>query len=530
MSIAAYRDPELIPTIEDCLAKARSPERLRFGICWQHGPEEAASERFGDPAFRVLDVEWRASRGACWARAEIMKLWDCEDWFLQLDSHHRFVADWDLKLLDQALATGSPKPILTTYAGPFTPGDAGSLSPEPMRMEFDRFTEDGLVLFRPGMIPQWTSTTRPVRSRFISAHFLFAPGQFVRDVPYDPSLYFIGEEITLAVRAYTHGYDLFHPGEAIVWHEYTRNYRPKHWDDHVAARGVDIEWTQRDGPSRKNASRLLTVPETGPFGCGSDRSVADYEAFSGINFIHRRVQDYTRHHHEPPNPPLDADWIAATRDHTVRIGIAASELESTVWTESEFWCVVVRDAAGADLLRADADREEIGRLLAGSPETVSLVRRFESTVDPAGWSVRPSTVSQGWLDPIEGELVRDGSGEWLSGSMVALMDGTHAFAPEDQGLLARYPRVVPGLGWAETEGGFVVTQVGRPGRIAVNRTGVLILELANGRYSGAEVAEVVGKAFSLPAAPCAEVAMFLSSAARGGIVEMYEQSEGEPDE
>ena len=46
------------------------------------------------------------------------------------------------------------------------------------------------------------------------------------NVPYDPTLYFLGEEITLAVRAYTHGYDLFHPSETIVWHEYTRNGRP----------------------------------------------------------------------------------------------------------------------------------------------------------------------------------------------------------------------------------------------------------------------------------------------------------------
>ena len=62
VSIAAYRDPQLGPTLEDCLRKARWPERLRFGICWQHGPEEAPLEYFADPAFRGADERARSGR------------------------------------------------------------------------------------------------------------------------------------------------------------------------------------------------------------------------------------------------------------------------------------------------------------------------------------------------------------------------------------------------------------------------------------------------------------------------------------
>jgi hypothetical protein len=211
VSIASYRDPQLLPTIEDCVAKAAFPDRLQFGVCWQHGLDEARPDRFDDDRLTVLDVDWRDSRGVCWARSEIMNLWSGQDWFLQLDSHHRFTQDWDVKLQEQSAATGSVKPVLTTYAHPFSPGDPESLGDEPMHMEFDYFTDDGIVLCRPGAIPAEARGRGPVRSRFISAHFLFAPGSFVRDVPYDPELYFIGEEITLAVRAFTHGYDLFPP-------------------------------------------------------------------------------------------------------------------------------------------------------------------------------------------------------------------------------------------------------------------------------------------------------------------------------
>jgi len=239
VSIAAYRDPQLVPTIQDCLAKARYPEQLRFGISWQHGPEEASLPFHSDPRFRILDVDWRASRGACWARAEIMRLFAGEDFFLQLDSHHRFAQDWDATLLRHAESSGSPKPILTTYATPFRPGTPDVLEAGAMRMDFDRFTEEAIVLFRPSEIPNWQSRTRPVRGRFLSAHFFFTIGDFVKEVPYDPDLYFVGEEISLTVRAFTHGYDLFHPPEIIVWHEYTRQYRTKHWDDHVKTRGIE---------------------------------------------------------------------------------------------------------------------------------------------------------------------------------------------------------------------------------------------------------------------------------------------------
>ncbi len=43
VQIASYRDPELLPTIRDCIDKAKYPENLTFGICWQHDETESFS-------------------------------------------------------------------------------------------------------------------------------------------------------------------------------------------------------------------------------------------------------------------------------------------------------------------------------------------------------------------------------------------------------------------------------------------------------------------------------------------------------
>ena len=165
MSIAAYRDPGLLPTIADCLATARHPERLRFGICCQYGPELAGSEQLTGPQFAVHYVDSRVSRGACWARAEIMKLYNGEDWYLQLDSHHRFARDWDEKLVEQAGLTGSARPVLSTYAAGFTPGQEAAAE-DVTTMEFDCFTQEGVAPAQAGHGPEITHAARSGRGSF----------------------------------------------------------------------------------------------------------------------------------------------------------------------------------------------------------------------------------------------------------------------------------------------------------------------------------------------------------------------------
>jgi hypothetical protein len=304
VSIAAYREPELVPTVRDCLDKAQHPERLRFGICWQHTPDETLPDWMGGEQFRVMDVEAGASEGANWARAQVESLWQDEQWYLQLDSHHRFSRGWDVLLEKDVALTASDRPVLTTYGPPYSPGVENRVD-EPMSMAFREFTPDGLAMFMPAPVPDWRDRTSPRPARFASAHLLFAASSFIADVPSDPDLYFTGDEGILAVRAYTHGYDLFEPSRVVVWHQYVRDGQPKHWDDHVGET-TSPAWYELDETSRAKMRRIIT--DSHGLGLGTARTLADYEAYAGISFRHRVVQDYTRHNLDAPNPPTDPDW------------------------------------------------------------------------------------------------------------------------------------------------------------------------------------------------------------------------------
>jgi hypothetical protein len=404
ISIAAYRDPELLPTIADCIARARWPEQLRFGICWQHGPEDKPPPALASRRMRVMAVPWAQSQGACWARAQCMSLYAGEDWFLQLDSHHRFAQDWDAILIDQAERSGAARPLLTAYAPAYDPLEPLPGHALPTVMRFDRFTPEGIALCQFGPVAERPDGA-PIRARFLSAHLLFAPGRFVADVPYDPDLYFIGEEITLAIRAFTHGYDLFHPGRHVAWHEYTRRHRTKHWDDHRAERGVPTPWHERDAASLEKVRRFLVAPETGRFGCGVARSFADYEAYAGLSFRRRHASRAARRGDEPAAPVS----AAAAREWTVRLSLGRAELPDAALKHPLFWYVGFHDAQGNEIARDDAGRAEMQALLAAPHDRIRIERRFASTRPPARWTIWPVDRRGRWLDRIDGPIDLSGT-------------------------------------------------------------------------------------------------------------------------
>lgn len=298
VQIASYRDPELIPTIKDCIAKAKHPENLTFGICWQRDETESLDQFKDIPDFRIIDIPWNKSKGLCWARSLIQKLWNGEEYTLQLDSHHRFLQNWDEELIDMMRLTDSKKPIITSYAGMYSPKENKLLNHDPYKMVADKFTEYGTILFYPHFIENWKSLKTPIPAKFVSGHFYFTLGVHCEEYKYDPNIYFAGDEISLSIRSFTLGYDLFHPHKLVIWHEYTREGRTKHWTDfneeNKKQGKVDKMWWEMDIESKKRLRHLLQEEDNnidlGVYGLGDVRSHHDYELYAGIDFKNRTLK------------------------------------------------------------------------------------------------------------------------------------------------------------------------------------------------------------------------------------------------
>ena len=284
IQIASYRDSELIRTIENCIENAEYPEMLRFGICWQHDSGESLDRWINDHRFKIISVHYTHSKGACWARHQLQQLFDDEDFTLQLDSHHRFVKGWDKLLIEMykdLQLKGFNKPLITSYLPSYDPStDPIGRILVPWKLKMDKITEDNMILFHFEYILDHQNINFPIKGFLYSAHFAFSSGQFVKEIPHDPNLYFIGEEMNITIRAFTHGYDIFHPHILIAWHEYTRKHRIKVWDD-------DTEWWKKDIASKKHYHKLFKGEITNEKYClGTKRTLENFKEVSNIDLLH----------------------------------------------------------------------------------------------------------------------------------------------------------------------------------------------------------------------------------------------------
>ena len=409
IQIASYRDPQLIPTLKDCIKNAKKPENLVFSIAWQRSKEDVwdnLDEFLNDKRFKIIDINYEDSKGACWARNQLQQQYNGEEYTIQLDSHHRFAENWDddcIKMIKQLQKKGHKKPLLTGYVSSFDPdNDPAGRIQAPWKMNFDRFIPEGAVFFLPATIDDYQERTEPVPARFYSAHFCFTLGSFVTEVPHDPEYYFHGEEISIAVRAYTWGYDLFHPHKTVVWHEYTRKGRTKQWDD-------DKQWVSKNVHCHKRNRKLFEMDgevkdvDFGIYDFGKERTLEDYERYAGISFKKRAVQKYTVDNNLAPNPPLYGDEFNNSFLSIFKHCIDVT-FDRVPENDYDFWVVAFHNEKDETLFRKDADRDEINRLKNDPDGYCKIWREFTVETRPKYWIVWPHSESKGWAERIKGDL------------------------------------------------------------------------------------------------------------------------------
>lgn len=446
VQIASYRDPQLIPTINDLLEKSTYPQNLRIVVCWQHGEDETLEQFYSDfftlkttthapehvgsfdvhvleksgATIELIDVEYTKAKGACWARNAIQQMYRDETYTMQLDSHHRFVDGVDVLLIDmlEGLRADSPKPLLTAYVPSYDPdNDPDGRVMIPWKMNFDRFIPEGAVFFIPSSIDNWKELDgKPMRARFYSGHFAFADGSFAVEVQHDPEYFFHGEEISIAARAYTHGYDLYHPTVLCVWHEYTRKNRTKIWDDHTTPQKnkglIDKDWVERNNACHKRNRILFGMDgespdqiDFGKYGFGDKRSLLEYEQYAGISFKYRGVQQETLDKIEPPNTAKyenEEQWKNTfVRSNDIRICFHKNDLEAGV-NDYDFWYVGCHDQEGKEIFRKDSLPHDINNYLNG--EWIDFRFIFLTNEKPTSYTVWPHSKSKGWLGKITREV------------------------------------------------------------------------------------------------------------------------------
>ena len=279
------------------------------------------------------------SRGVSWARSRLQQNFGGEGFYLQLDGHHRFAPGWDAVLRTDLARCGSSRPLLSGYLPPIPDGE--DFDPRGGILNAAHFDPDGVLHLRSYPI-SGDLEGPPIRGSYLSGHFIFASGDFVREVPYDADFYFFGEEVSLSARAFTHGYDVFHPRRAVVWHRYGRGGARRHWDDHSST------WRDLQSKSVEKWRRLFGKEPLigGADGLGTQRSLADFERWTGVDFRWQVIHPSALTGEPPPSKARDgwalAEGLVHQRTVTVALPSLADEPHESVY-------IAIRDATPRDV-------------------------------------------------------------------------------------------------------------------------------------------------------------------------------------
>ena len=288
VSIIAYRDKELKQTINQLIDNADSPADLHFGVVTQDTKSQHPNLYYV-PNMKHIKMHWSLARGAGLARSMAMKMYDGEDYFFQTDSHMLFEKGWDTDLLrmlkeSQELA-GTDKVILGQFPAPYYYDSQGDIvRPTTDKERSHEPTWTSVVLSWAGV---WAGSREPMNhleqpheSHTVLGALLFAPGFITSEVPYDPDISFMGEEVCFAIRAYTRGWKMYAPNKMVCWHHYTRKNLPKVWADDTAER----KWMDVEAKSQARIRDVLLGKDLGEFGIGDYGLYLKYQAMIGINF------------------------------------------------------------------------------------------------------------------------------------------------------------------------------------------------------------------------------------------------------
>jgi len=344
LAISTYRDDECPYTLKNAFSRAKHPEKLFIGIiqqncdknCWggtgwaetrrwvKVDPDPDCAKQFcrENPAFcetnlRIVRLNEIQSYGPMFGRFLNGKLYRGENFYVQIDSHMQFRENWDVDLIAQMRKTKSyPKSIISNYppggdAKDQTPWKRKENEPTPSGMcevQFEKLRVLWTIRFRQnGRTVSKDKRDEPQLSAFLAAGFFSAHGSIIANVPFDPFLpyIFMGEEIALAIRFWTGGYDIYAPVEDVVRHHYGRYGGTKFWEtvnkvsfprgnnmhnrltDLVAPRFSKLlKWKQDVDHGPDYADSVFTRIDQ--FDVGKERSIEQFLELTGLDVNNRK--------------------------------------------------------------------------------------------------------------------------------------------------------------------------------------------------------------------------------------------------
>jgi hypothetical protein len=301
VAIACYLDYELKHTILDCINKAKHPENLRFGVCLQYDENESTNEHVLDfleskLPIKVLKYHYTESNGGCWARNLAQSLYDDETYHLQIDSHTRLIQNWDEIVINDytELKKTVDKPLISFLPPSYSRFDELGVDYDFKNIQLldkinipkiERITTEYWPAYG-GYGNEQHTNFKSVNAILLYGGFIFSEGKWIVEVEQDPEHYYTGEEFALAIRSYTHGYDIYTTSQIVAWHRAHPVAPKKHYNNNPEEISIG-----RHRHAMERLRMLVEKEDLGKYGFGTVRTIEQYGEFARIDFPNKTLMD-----------------------------------------------------------------------------------------------------------------------------------------------------------------------------------------------------------------------------------------------
>lgn len=291
IQISAYRDRELQKTIQDAIAKSSGQYELKFGVHQLIAEGDEVVELNVPTLTSVAPENLGVNAGRYLANT----LYDGEDYYFQIDSHMRFVPNWDLAAvagIKYYQAQGIAKPLMTMYPGNYWyKGGVEKFDSienfTPTKISFHEKPQQFVDTLAPSQMAKPT-TPACAYTYSVSAANIFTLGRFA-NLPRDTRIMFWGEEILTAATAFCHGFDLVVPTAPLVWHLY-------HSGQSYEATGRHHAWLDYSKHWHELVDASKGALEESLFALDGVRSIEEFGQFAGVDFSSRELINHQLQH------------------------------------------------------------------------------------------------------------------------------------------------------------------------------------------------------------------------------------------
>lgn len=284
IQITSYHDHELYRTVNNAIDRSSGETYIRFGInCVYDNTNDLNLSFNSNVAMNISKAPNDLGMGK--GRSIAHSFYNGEDYYFQVDSHSRFDYNWDLFLIDEIKrykADGFSKPLITNYPKPFWYEGTEEKIRGHEEVVTQFYWKDPLRFseHRTPMQGTYLNPFNNVRSISVSGGSIFTEGSFLEP---NKLIFGDGEEIFIAARAFTSGYDLLVPSKTFMYHLYygleglnKRKIVPEDFPE---------ETVYLEAISKKEIRETLWGSGSiGKYRLGIVRSLKEYGEYAGLDF------------------------------------------------------------------------------------------------------------------------------------------------------------------------------------------------------------------------------------------------------